>query len=122
VRSALWLGPEEYLLLDTAGGTSSTLAAQLDHAIGDAPHSLVDVSHRQVALEITGPNASRLLNGACPLDLDIDAFPIDMCTRTVFAKAEIILWRRRSDAFHVEVWRSFADYVAGILIEIARDV
>ncbi len=124
-RAALWLGPEEYLLIDTAlaGDTSSvSFTNELGRAMGTIPHALVDVSHRQVALEITGPHAARLLNGACPLDLDIEAFPIDMCTRTVFAKAEIVLWRRRVDAFHVEVWRSFADYVAGTLIEIARDV
>jgi len=125
-RAALWLGPEEYLLIDTASdaadASSASPAAEFARAMGDIPHALVDVSHRQVAFEITGPDAARLLNGACPLDLDIEAFPIDMCTRTVFAKAEIVLWRRRADAFHLEVWRSFGEYVAGTLVEIARDV
>jgi sarcosine oxidase subunit gamma len=44
-----------------------------------------------------------------------------MCTRTVFAKADIVLWRTREDAFHVEVWRSFAGYVIGSLREIAME-
>ena len=44
-----------------------------------------------------------------------------MCTRTVFAKADIVLWRTRADAFHLEVWRSFAGYVGGVLAEIARE-
>jgi glucoamylase len=34
------------------------------------------------------------------LDLDIEAFPVDMCTRTVFAKADIVLWRTAPDTFH----------------------
>jgi sarcosine oxidase subunit gamma len=42
-----------------------------------------------------------------------------MCTRTVFAKADIVLWRTQENAFHVEVWRSFAGYVTGLLREIA---
>jgi heterotetrameric sarcosine oxidase gamma subunit len=31
------------------------------------------------------------------------------------------LWRTREDAFHLEVWRSFADYVGGLLHEIAGE-
>jgi sarcosine oxidase subunit gamma len=42
-----------------------------------------------------------------------------MCTRTVFSKADIVLWRTQLDEFHVEVWRSFAGYVTGLLREIA---
>ncbi len=118
-RATLWLGPEEYLLLDMSDESASTAA--LEHAMGDIPHALVDMSHRQIALEISGPFAERILNGACPLDLDLSAFPIGMCTRTVLAKAEIVLWRTRSDAFHLEVWRSFSSYVTGLLAEIARE-
>jgi sarcosine oxidase subunit gamma len=81
----------------------------------------VDISHRQFALELCGPHASAILNGGCPLDLDPGEFPVGMCTRTVFAKADIVLWRTRSDGFHVEVWRSFAGYVGGVLAEIAKE-
>jgi sarcosine oxidase subunit gamma len=42
-----------------------------------------------------------------------------MCTRTVFSKADILLWRTAEEAFHIEVWRSFAGYVTGLLREIA---
>jgi sarcosine oxidase subunit gamma len=121
-RATLWLGPDEYLLLDSAPAAPPTGAIEaLERALADAPHALVDISHRQFALEISGPHASAILNGACPLDLDLGEFPVGMCTRTVFAKADIVLWRTRPDAFHVEVWRSFAGYVAGVLAEIARE-
>lgn len=118
-RATLWLGPEEYLLLDMSDESASV--ATLEHAIGNIPHALVDISHRQIAIEISGPFAERILNGGCPLDLDLSAFPIGMCTRTVLAKAEIVLWRNRADAFHVEVWRSFTGYVTGLLREVARE-
>jgi sarcosine oxidase subunit gamma len=87
----------------------------------DAPHALVNISHRQFALEISGPHAATILSGACPLDLHLHGFPVGMCTRTVLAKADIVLWRIREDAFHVEVWRSFSGYVTGVLREIARE-
>jgi sarcosine oxidase subunit gamma len=53
--------------------------------------------------------------------LDPAAFPVGMCTRTVFAKAEIVLWRTSVDIFRLEVWRSFTDYVARYLAQVARE-
>lgn len=131
-RATLWLGPDEYLLLDsnTTGGTgapASTPASEepaevtLERALTGVPHALVDLSHRQLALELSGPYTTAILNGACPLDLDLAAFPVDMCTRTVLAKADIVLWRTAESRFHLEVWRSFADYVSGLLQELALE-
>ncbi len=117
--AALWLGPDEQLLLAPA---EVDLAATMTPVLRDLPHSLVEVSHRQTALEISGPHAANVLNAGCPLDLDLGAFPVGMCTRTVFAKAEIVLWRTGEDVFHVEVWRSFASYVTEFLAEVAREV
>jgi len=113
-RAALWLGPDEQLLL---GAEGADIAAILEPVLRDLPHSLVDISHRQIALEVSGPQATLLLNAGCPLDLDPSAFPVGMCTRTVLAKAQIVLWRTSEDTFHVEVWRSFAAYVSEFLAE-----
>jgi sarcosine oxidase subunit gamma len=44
-----------------------------------------------------------------------------MCTRTLFEKSEIVLWRTAPDTFHIEVWRSFAPYVTALLAEVARE-
>jgi sarcosine oxidase subunit gamma len=162
-RASLWLGPDEYLLLEMAAGTAGADAAgatgaalvagaaglagaagavsragstagiirpadqtaaafsELERALAPLPHALVDISHRQFAVEVSGPRAATILNGACPLDLDLREFPVGMCTRTVFAKADIVLWRTHANSFHVEIWRSFAGYVTGVLREIAGE-
>lgn len=120
-RAALWLGPDEQLLMapaDDLVGLKSAFAA----ALRDIAHSLVDVSHRQGALELRGPDAAWLLAAGCPLDLDTASFPVGMCTRTVFAKADIVLWRTAAETFHVEVWRSFTAYLVGVLQEVAREL
>jgi sarcosine oxidase, subunit gamma len=119
-RAALWLGPDEYLII-APQAEAHLLARTLEDALHSEPHSLFDVSHRQTALEIRGPRVEDILNSACPLDLDVRAFAVGMCTRTVFAKAEIVLWRTALDAFHLEVWRSFTDYVARFLDEVVRE-
>jgi sarcosine oxidase subunit gamma len=119
-RAALWLGPDEWLLLAPAADRQAEDALQ--GALAGLAHSLVDVSHRQVGLAVSGPAAERLLNAGCPLDLDTRAFPVGMCTRTMLSKAEIVLWRTGAQEFRLEVWRSFAPYVTAYLAEAARGI
>lgn len=109
--SALHLGPEEWLLLGDLGPSPPT----------NVPHSLVDVGHRQVALLVEGRRAEDVLASGCPLDLAPAAFPVGMCTRTLFHKAQIVLWRIAPERFHLEVWRSFAPYVEALLTQAASD-
>jgi sarcosine oxidase subunit gamma len=109
--SALWLGPDEWLLL-LPDGQALPLNAMA---------SVVDISDRQVAIEVSGDDAAEALNAFNPLDLHIETFPVGMCTRTIFGKAEIVLWRTAADRFRIEVWRSFAPYVLGCLAEATRE-
>jgi sarcosine oxidase subunit gamma len=120
-RAALWLGPDEWLLIAPEPPPSG-FAAALAGALEPLPHSLVDVSHRQSALAVRGPRAATLLAAGCPLDLDASAFPVGMCTRTMLAKAEVVLWRTEPQVFRLEVWRSFVAYVSQFLAEAARGI
>ncbi len=120
-RAALWLGPDEWLLLAPAA-EDAAVAASLAAALVSLPHSLVDVSHRQCALRLRGSQAATLLAAGCPLDLDVRAFPVGMCTRTMLAKAEVVLWRTGAEVFRLEVWRSFAAYVAQFLAEATHGI
>jgi sarcosine oxidase subunit gamma len=119
-RAALWLGPDEHLLL-APDGESASLEAGLSRALDGQAYSLVDVSHRQVGILVQGSRAEWLLESQCPLPLNLRDFPVGMCTRTVFAKAEVVLWRTSAQVFHLEVWRSFASYVVELLREVDRE-
>jgi sarcosine oxidase, subunit gamma len=113
-RAALWLGPDEWLLLaDPEEGEA--VEAALTVALAGHRHSLVEVSHRNASFALSGPDSALALNSACLLDLDPAAFPVGMCTRTVFGKAELVLWRTDTTRFHVELWRSFVGYVTELL-------
>jgi sarcosine oxidase subunit gamma len=118
-RHALWLGPDEWLILAAPG---DDIAAGLETTLGGQPHSLVDVSQRQTAIGLSGAYVHNLLSAGCPLDLDLAAFPVGMCTRTLFGKAEIVLWRTSATSFHIEVWRSFSAYVWGLLQAAGADL
>ena len=119
-RATLWLGPDEHLMWQATRHAALPIE-ELEQALSAYPHSLVDVSHRQVAMEISGGHAATILSGACPLDLDLDQFPVNMCTRTLLGKAEIVLWRTAPEVFHFEVWRSFCAYAQELLTEIGRE-
>jgi sarcosine oxidase subunit gamma len=113
-RVALWLGPDEWLLLappDEAPAIAASLAGA---------DSLVEVSDAFVALRVEGPRAARLLSAGCPIDLHPDMFPPGTATRTLMGRAGVTLWRLGPEAWHLEVARSFAAYVRGFLAEAAR--
>lgn len=106
-RALLWLGPDEFLLLAPEGADGGKMAT--------------DISHRDTAIEVSGPHAAWAINAFCALDLHPSAFPVGMCTRTVLAKVQVILWRTDMHTFRVEVARSFAPYVWACLEEARRE-
>ena len=113
-RTALWLGPDEWLVIgDEVEERPEAPAAETFAA--------TDVSHRNVAILVSGEGAAATLNAGCPRDLSVEAFPIGACARTVLGKAEIVLLRTDKDAFRVECWRSFAPYVWAFLEDAAAD-
>lgn len=114
-RAALWLGPDEWLVIDEAGDPLA------DCAKAKGLHSAVDVSHRNIAIQVAGPNAEATLSSGCPQNLSLAVFPVGACSRTILGKVEIIVLRTDADAFRVECWRSFSDYVFAFLADAARD-
>ncbi len=115
-RTALWLGPDEWLVIDEDG---SDLPSEAGKA--KALHSAVDVSHRNVAILVEGSGAEACLSAGCPQDLALAAFPVGACSRTLLGKIEIVLLRTAETGFRVEVWRSFSEYAWDFLSEAARD-
>lgn len=120
-RLSLRLGPNEWLLIGPEADAEA-IAAEIAAALGGHFHSLVDIAHRNVAIEVKGPHAADIINAGCPLDLDSASFPAGSATRTLLGKAEIILIRLDDvPNYRVECWRSFASYVLAFLTEAARD-
>ena len=115
-RAALWLGPDEWLLIDRADGGLDTPFQRIK-----AFHSAVDVSHRNVGIVVEGEGAEATIAAGCPQDVSLQAFPVGACSRTVLGKIEIVLWRTAEMQFRVECWRSFSDYAFTFLTEAARD-
>jgi sarcosine oxidase subunit gamma len=118
-KLAVCLGPDEWHLIvplaeqDVVESAFAALTATM-------PHSLVDISHREVAIAIEGAGALRALQSAIPFD--VEAMAVASGCRTVFDKAQIVLVREAADRFRIEVWQSFAEHVWGLLRAAAREI
>ena len=115
-RAALWLGPDEWLVIDQTDRDPVADCAGVSQF-----HSAVDISHRNVGIIVSGPGAEATLAAGCPQDISLASFPVGACSRTVLHKVEIVLWRTGPEEFRVECWRSFADYAFTLLAEASRD-
>lgn len=119
--NALHLAPDEWLLTGPLD-QGEALLARLAEAASIAK-SVVAVSDRSLAIELHGTDAAALLNAGCPLDLSDTAFPRDACTRTLFGKVQVLVWRMsKPDCFRMQYGRSYDDYVTALIVEAAQDL
>ena len=114
-RAALWLGPDEWLVLGPPGA-GANIVSELGAALEGSHRSIVDVSANRVALELSGPRAKEVLSKGCAIDLHPRAWRPGMCAQTMLARAQVIL-HERSDSTGILVRPSFADYLVDWLFD-----
>lgn len=115
----LCLGPDEWAIL-TAEAERDALVAAGAAAYAQIPHSLVEVSDREITLRLSGAQALTALTAVCPRD--IDAIPVGRGARTLFDSATVLLWRDGPQDFRMDVWRSFLPHVRAILEKITAEL
>jgi sarcosine oxidase subunit alpha len=107
-RTALWLGPDEWLLVGPGPEPQAGTA--------------VDVSANRTTIELRGPNARDVLMKGCSLDLHPRAFGPGRCAQTALARAAIVLHQASDEpAYRILVRCSFAEYLAEWLMDAASE-
>ena len=106
-RDALWLGPDEWLVVGEPG-TGGSIQRELQSAMTGHHHSVVDVSANRVVYDLT--DGRDLLSSGCGLDLDPGRWQPGMCAQTLFGGAQVILHQLDERTTRVFVRPSFADY------------
>ena len=117
-RDALWLAPDEWLVVGPAGAAGA-IVDELARSLDGLHHSIVDVSANRVALELGGPSRHDLLASACPIDLHPRSWGGGRCAQSVFGAAQVLL-HERDGVTRLFVRPSFADYVVDLLLAAAR--
>ena len=109
---AIRLGPDEWTLntpTEAVAGLLDAFAALYP----DHPHSLVDISSREVSLVIEGEQASELLTIGCARD--VEAIPAGEGRRTLFDGTTVVLWKDAPNRYRMDIWNSFAPHLVSLL-------
>jgi sarcosine oxidase subunit gamma len=118
-REVVCLGPDEWMILTSEAGGRSIVDA-LAPLRESHPHSLTDISDREVSLRLTGTDALTLLSLGCPRDLS--KLVVGRAVRTVFDGVTVIVWRDEPESFRLDAWRSFMPHVRELLEISVREL
>jgi sarcosine oxidase subunit gamma len=121
-RDALWLGPDEWLLVTNE--PAEQVVASIDEALAGEHHAAIDVSANRAIVELRGEERFALLATRCPIDLDRRSWRDGRCAQTLFGRAPVLL-HERNGATRVFVRPSFGGYLVDLLVAAAaapRDV
>jgi sarcosine oxidase subunit gamma len=116
-RSALWFGPDQWLILAPSADADS-----LVRVLAPMAGSAVDVSDLRAEFELAGPLAPDVLRKGCSIDLHPRVFGPGDCALTTLARVRIAL--RQIDerpAYRLLVERSVAPYLWDWLIDAMRE-
>jgi sarcosine oxidase subunit gamma len=108
-REALWLGPDEWLVVSETGPAGQVVRDLVDRIHG-GHRSVVDVSANRVAFDLAGSGRIELLRAGCGLDLDPRSWRTGLCAQTLLARVPVLL-QEREDATRVFVRPSFAGWL-----------
>ena len=110
--TAMWLGPDEWLI-KTDDGREPALSAALLEAVKGQRAAVTVVSDAYMIFTVSGNDARAVLNQGAGIDLHPRSFGPGTCVRTSLGKTGVIL--HQSDdmpSYDVYAWRSYANYLS----------
>jgi len=123
---ALWLGPDEWLLV-TAPGRSDTTAQALRAAFAGQFAIAVNASDARAVIGLSGPKARAVLMKGCALDLHPRVSGPGQCAQTLLARAGVILHQTTFDkatgaaVYDIYVLRSYVEYLWAWIEDAAQE-
>jgi len=139
-RDVLWLGPDEWLVIEAAAdataapsgtgwfaagsGTAAHAGArppivdELEAALAGVVHGVVDLSAGRAVVDLSGGGRHEVLSSACPLDFHPRSWGAGRCAQTVLGRTQVLL-QERQDMTRVFVRPSFGSYLVDLLSDAA---
>jgi sarcosine oxidase subunit gamma len=119
LRSCIWLGPDEWLILGE-NGAADDIIAELD--VPESSHvAVTDVSDAFGSVMIEGVHARDVLAKHCAIDLHPLAFTSGMAAQTLLARAGIILTCLEDNKMMMLGRTSFMAYILDLLEDAALE-
>lgn len=120
--TALWMSPDELLLL-TPYGEAGAAVASLTKALEGVHHLAVDVSDARTLFRLEGDKAREVLAKGAPVDLARGQFNLGDLRRTRISHIAAAFWLsgENPDVFEIICFRSYAAYLWEWLEESSRE-
>ena len=119
-RRALWLAPDEWLVVGP-DGQQGAIEQELRNGLNGAFGSVTDVSANRTLLQIRGAKARARLAHGIAIDLDPRSFGPGRCAQTLLAKAQVIIECCDESGLMLYVRASFATYAADWLLDAVAE-
>lgn len=119
-RGAVWMSPDELLLLVPYGEAGEAVAA-LDAALAGVHHLAVDVSDGRAVIRLEGRGVREVLGKLTPADLTPAAFGPGQVRRSRLGQVAAAFWCESEERWTVVCFRSVGDYAFKLLAQSAAD-
>ena len=122
----IWLGPDEWLIVDEKGSDKQDLFSKLENSIGSQDASVTDVSENRTVIRIMGKKLFMLLAKFLTLNLDNSLNSSSSVAQTLFIRVPVLLMRHhehnREPKIDIFTNRSHANYVYKILVDGSKNL
>jgi sarcosine oxidase, subunit gamma len=116
---ALWLSPDQWLII-CARGKAESLVAELTKALAGVHSLVVNVSDMRTVLRLEGKAAREVIMKGATLDLTDGAYVQGCVRRMRFAEIAALLHIVENDVIDIYVFRSYAVYAWDFICKAAR--
>lgn len=118
---ALWLGPDEFAVVDASRQQEPGEADAASAALGGRPGQVLDHSANRTTFELTGPSARATLEKGCPFDLRDTGLPVGSGVVTTLSGVPVLLHRVSEQGYRISPRSSFAQFVGLWLIDAMEE-
>ena len=119
-RHAVWLGPDEFMIICEAG-KDEELASAIHTSFGSLNAAVTNITDALAAFHLKGAAVRRVLAKGCALDLHQNSFTSDDAAQTLLSHAAVTIMALADDEFIVICRTSFASYLHDWFLDAALE-
>ena len=119
-RHAVWLGPDEFMIICEAG-KDEELASAIHTSFGSLHAAVTNITDALAAFHLKGAAVRQVLAKGCALDLHQNSFTSDDAAQTLLSHAAVTIMALADDEFIVICRTSFASYLHDWFLDAALE-
>jgi sarcosine oxidase subunit gamma len=114
--TALWLGPNEWLIVSNERVTNEMNTYELENVLYDNISktnlgSVTNVTDQFTIFTLSGSNIIKILSKSCPFDFESDSFSNNKVVQTILNHIDVTIYKKNDSNVDLYVRRSFAKHL-----------